>query len=195
MNFSEKRYRQTKLQVSKKWWILWRPSTWCKEMKWTVQVGASKFWFACALIFWMGQRVLVLEVVFSFFSGFLGEILFGLIWFTVGWYIPWYRWTARSAVIKWCPHMGVSKNRGTPKWMVYFMENPIEIHDLGVPLFLETPISSTVKWPYLWMCLILRISRFQWFFRCSRHFRELYGFHFFPTSCKNSRATFRNKCI
>ena len=27
-----------------------------------------------------------------------------------------------------------------PKWMVYFMENPIKIDDLGVPLFLETPI-------------------------------------------------------
>ena len=36
--------------------------------------------------------------------------------------------------------MGVSKNRGTPKWMVYFMENPIKFHDLGVPLFWETPI-------------------------------------------------------
>ena len=37
-------------------------------------------------------------------------------------------------------HMGVSKNRGKPqKWMVY-NENPIKIHDLGVPLFLETPI-------------------------------------------------------
>ena len=35
----------------------------------------------------------------------------------------------------------VSKNRGTPKWMVYFMENPIKIDDLGVPLFLETPMS------------------------------------------------------
>ena len=30
--------------------------------------------------------------------------------------------------------MGVSKNRGTPKWMVY-MENPIKMDDLGVPLF------------------------------------------------------------
>ena len=37
--------------------------------------------------------------------------------------------------------MGVSKNRGTPKWMVYFMENPIKMDDLGVPLFLETPKS------------------------------------------------------
>ncbi len=34
--------------------------------------------------------------------------------------------------------MGVSKNRGTPKWMVY--NGPIKMDDLGVPLFLETPI-------------------------------------------------------
>jgi len=27
--------------------------------------------------------------------------------------------------------MGVSKNRGTPKWMVKIMENPIKIDDLG----------------------------------------------------------------
>jgi len=27
-----------------------------------------------------------------------------------------------------------------PKWMVKTMENPIKIDDLGVPLFLETPI-------------------------------------------------------
>ena len=36
-------------------------------------------------------------------------------------------------------YMGVSKNRDTPKWMVY-MENPIKMDDLGVPLFSETPI-------------------------------------------------------
>ena len=37
--------------------------------------------------------------------------------------------------------MGVSTNNGTPKWMVYFMENPIKMDDLGgPPLFLETPI-------------------------------------------------------
>ena len=43
--------------------------------------------------------------------------------------------------------MGVSKNRGgPPKWMVYCMENPIKMDDLGVHLFLETP-----KWhPCLW---------------------------------------------
>ena len=40
-------------------------------------------------------------------------------------------------------YMGVSKNSGTPKWMVYYIrENYIKIKmdDLGVPLFLETPI-------------------------------------------------------
>ena len=42
-------------------------------------------------------------------------------------------------------HMGVSKNRGTPKWMVKIMENPIKMDDLGVPLFLETPISTPEK--------------------------------------------------
>ena len=38
--------------------------------------------------------------------------------------------------------MGVSKNRGgyPPKWMVKIMENPIKMDDLGVPLFLETPL-------------------------------------------------------
>ncbi len=27
-----------------------------------------------------------------------------------------------------------------PKWMVKIMENPIKMDDLGIPLFLETPI-------------------------------------------------------
>ena len=36
--------------------------------------------------------------------------------------------------------LGVSKNSGTPKWMV-FMENPIEMDDLGIPLFSETSSS------------------------------------------------------
>ena len=44
-------------------------------------------------------------------------------------------------LLTWCMkwNMGVSKNRGTPKWMVY-NGNPIKMDDLGVPLFLETPI-------------------------------------------------------
>ena len=37
-------------------------------------------------------------------------------------------------------HMGVSKNRGTRKWMMKIMENPIKMDDLGVPLFSETSI-------------------------------------------------------
>ena len=48
--------------------------------------------------------------------------------------------------------MGVSKNSGTPKWMVKIMENPktlFQMDDLGVPLFLETSIcySSQPAWP------------------------------------------------
>ena len=40
-----------------------------------------------------------------------------------------------------CIHMGVSKNRGTPKWMVYVYNGKlIKMDDLGVPVFLETPI-------------------------------------------------------
>ena len=45
--------------------------------------------------------------------------------------------THRHTTLK---HMGISKNRGTPKWMVKIMENPIKMEDLGVPLFSETPI-------------------------------------------------------
>ena len=41
--------------------------------------------------------------------------------------------------------LGVSKNNGTPKWMVYNgkpMKTLLNMDDLGVPLFLETPISG-----------------------------------------------------
>ena len=38
--------------------------------------------------------------------------------------------------------MGVEPKIGgkPPKWMVKIVENPIKMDDLGVPLFLETPI-------------------------------------------------------
>ena len=45
--------------------------------------------------------------------------------------------------------MGVSINRGTPKWMAYFMENPIKMDDLGgFPIFLETPIMGDSTYPF-----------------------------------------------
>ena len=50
-------------------------------------------------------------------------------------------------------YMDVSKNRGIPKWMVKIMENPIKMDDLGVLLFLETPIWG------LYFPLILTTSR------------------------------------
>ena len=55
--------------------------------------------------------------------------------------------------------MGVSKNRGTPKWMVYFMENTIKIDDLGVPLFLETPSYSIYFYISLQDWLLLVVNR------------------------------------
>ncbi len=50
---------------------------------------------------------------------------------------------AQTDLNKWV-HLGISKNRGTPKWMVY-RENPIKMDDLGVPLFLEPPIWTWLK--------------------------------------------------
>ena len=41
--------------------------------------------------------------------------------------------------------MGASKNRGTPKWMVYDGKSYEQMDDWGVPLFLETPTS------FLWL--------------------------------------------
>ena len=51
--------------------------------------------------------------------------------------------------------MGVSKNRGVPKWMVYIMENPIEMDDLDfrkhpydvrrLPKFQDPPKSTNGK--------------------------------------------------
>ena len=67
-------------------------------------------------------------------------------------YICWYLQAIIQKKEPWTPlklhfllnmvivYLGVSINRGTPNWMVKIMENPIKMDDLGVPLFLETPI-------------------------------------------------------
>ena len=59
-------------------------------------------------------------------------------------------------------YIGVSKNRGTPKWMVYkfIRETPIRIDDLGVPLCLEIYIYIFL---YLYTC-ILKLSPFHTMF-------------------------------
>ena len=50
------------------------------------------------------------------------------------------------------PDMGVSKNGGTPKWMVKIMEKPIKMDDLGEnPLFSETSI-------YIYICIYIYTS-------------------------------------
>ena len=48
--------------------------------------------------------------------------------------------------VRWTMIWMSPKISGTPKWMVKIMENPIKMDDLGIPLFLETPI-------YFWLCL------------------------------------------
>ena len=77
------------------------------------------------------------------------------------WWLPVSPWPARSSMdsrdpggeitheffgshrCKWWWLYGCQpKNRGTPKWMVKIMENPIKLDDLGVPIFLETPIQD-----------------------------------------------------
>ena len=49
--------------------------------------------------------------------------------------------------------MGVSKNRGTPKWMVYNGKPYYLMDDLGVPLFSETSIYP--KQLFLFHCSLL----------------------------------------
>ena len=52
------------------------------------------------------------------------------------------RTTPKQWILFQVVHMGVSKNRGTPKWMVY-NGKPYKMDNLGVPPFLETSISNS----------------------------------------------------
>ena len=45
--------------------------------------------------------------------------------------------------------MGVSKNSGTPKWMVKIREHSIKMDDLGIPQFFETPIYIYIYTRYI----------------------------------------------
>ena len=51
--------------------------------------------------------------------------------------------------------MGVSKNKGTPKWMVKIMENPIKMDDLGVLLILETSIYLHMRYLFFVPALLM----------------------------------------
>ena len=62
-----------------------------------------------------------------------------------------FKWVGSSTNYResenWNISMDVSKNRGTPKWMVKIMENPIKMDDLGGnPLFSETSLSLRKSW-------------------------------------------------
>ncbi len=65
------------------------------------------------------------------------------------------------ALVTFFGQIGVFKNNGTPKWMVYFMENLIKMDDLGVPLSLETPKSclfECVNHEHLWFVLVFSVD-------------------------------------
>ncbi len=77
------------------------------------------------------------------------------------WVTQWFRWELKCFYLDVEPKIG---GFSTPKWMLYFMENLIKMDDLGVPLFLETPIWSCGNLPFdqatlmslvVWFCLIM----------------------------------------
>ena len=74
-------------------------------------------------------------------------------------YIYKYKATIHVSVYIPCQYMGVSKNSGIPKWMVY-NGKPYQMDDLGVPLFSETP--TWILWGFTHLS--------EPFFRSKTHF-------------------------
>ena len=64
-----------------------------------------------------------------------------------------HRWIHGTGLFAY-QYMDVSKNRGTPKWMVKIKEIPIKMDDLGVPLFLETPICQCT-----YFCFVINVGK------------------------------------
>ena len=62
--------------------------------------------------------------------------------------LSWWRWGFHVLMMNHTPrhYMGVSKNRGTPKRMVYNRQPYFLMDDLGVPLFSETSICFSSNW-------------------------------------------------
>ena len=56
-------------------------------------------------------------------------------------HFPQFQCKHHNLVGNLCNQMGVSKNTGTPKWMVYNGKPYEQMDDLGIALFLETPKS------------------------------------------------------
>ena len=71
--------------------------------------------------------------------------------------------------------MGVSENRGTPKWMVKIMENPIKMDDLGVPPFKETPICVGMTLTFVGILDFVGAESWKWlnFFGVGGKFAEM----------------------
>ena len=87
-----------------------------------------------------------------------------------------FRWNAGSV----CIEVGVSKNRGTPKWMVKIMENPIKMDDWGYHYFRKHPSLKVESCNFqllmwMWMCLAAAgLWAAEFFSFKAAHFQNIY---------------------
>ena len=87
-------------------------------------------------------------------------------------HFPQFQCKHHNLVGNLCNQMGVSKNTGTPKWMVYNGKPYEQMDDLGIALFLETPKSWHVEFFFPGLHARIWIQRFsnirKWFKACWR---------------------------